>query len=52
MLWKKIKKQALSIAFFHILLREYLLKQKELVVQAPDWKFTANIARNATFERR
>ena len=28
----------------------YLLKQKEVVLQTPEWKFRANIARNATFE--
>ena len=30
---KKVKKQALSICFFHILHGEYLLKQKVVVVQ-------------------
>ena len=30
--------------------REYLLKQKIVVAQTPEWKFKANIARNATFE--
>ena len=30
---KKVKKQALSIRFFHILHGEYLLKQKVVVVQ-------------------
>ena len=46
---KKVKKQALSI-FFHILHGGYLLKQKEVVVQTPEWKSKANIARKATFE--
>ena len=40
----------LSIGFLHILNGEYLLKQKVAVVQTPEWKFKANIARNATFE--
>ena len=30
---KKVKKQALPISFFHILHREYLLKQKVVVAQ-------------------
>ena len=47
---KKIKKQALSISFFHILHGEYLLKLKVVVVQILEWKFKANIDRNATFE--
>ena len=47
---KKVKKQALSISFFHILHGEYLLKQKVVVVLTPEWKFKANIAANATFE--
>ena len=33
-----------------ILHGEYLLKQEEVVVQTPEWRFKANIARNATFE--
>ena len=47
---KKVKKLALSIGFSHILHREYILKQEVVVVQTPEWKFKANIARNATFE--
>ena len=46
---KKVKKRALSIGFFHILLGEY---QKVVVVQTPESKFKANLARNATFEGR
>ena len=46
----KVKKQALSISFFHILHRKYLFKQKVVVVQTLEQKFKANIARNATFE--
>ena len=49
---KKVKKQALSISFFHILHGEYLLKQKVVVVKILEWKFKVNIARNATFEGR
>ena len=30
---KKVKKLTLSLGFFHILLREYLLKQKVVVVK-------------------
>ena len=47
---KKVKKQALPISFFHILHGEYLLKQKVVVAQTPEWKFKTNIARNATSE--
>ena len=49
---KKVKKQALSVSFFHILHGEYLLKQKVVVVQVLEWKFKANIARNTAFGRR
>ena len=49
---KILKKWALSIAFFHILHGEYILKQKVVVVQTPEWKFNANIAGNAIFEGR
>ena len=47
MLWK-VRKQALSISFFHILHGEYLLKENVVVVQTPEWKFKAKIATNAT----
>ena len=49
---KKVKKQPLSISFFHILPGEHLLKEKVVVVYTIilEWKFKANIARNATFE--
>ena len=33
---KKTKKWALSLVFFHILLREYLLKQDLVVVKPPE----------------
>ena len=46
---KYIKKQAISLGFFHILLREYILKQKVVVVKPPEWKIVAIIARNAKF---
>ena len=46
---KKVKKQAISLGFFHILLGEYLLKQKVVVVKPSEWKFMAIIARNAKF---
>ena len=47
---KKVTKQALSLGFFfHILLGEYLLKQKVVVVKPPEWKCMAIIARNAKF---
>ena len=44
---KKVKKQALSLSVFHILHGEYVLKQKVVVLQILEWKFKANIARNA-----
>ena len=47
---KKVKKQALSLVFFHILLGEYLLKQKVVVAKPPEWKFFAIMARNAKFK--
>ena len=40
---KKVKKQAISLGFFHI------LKQEVVVVKPPEWKFMAIIARNAKF---
>ena len=43
---KKVKKQAISLGFFHILLGDYLLKQEAVVVKPPEWKFIAIIARN------
>ena len=33
---KKVKKQATSLGFFHILLEDYLLKQEAVVVKPPD----------------
>ena len=47
---KKVKKMALSIAFSHILHGQYILKQEVVVVQTTEWKFKANVGRNATFE--
>ena len=50
---KKVNEQALSIGVsFHILHGEYLFKQKIVVAQIPEWKFKANIARNATCQGR
>ena len=49
---KKVKKQALSLGFFHILLGKNLLKQKVVVAQPSEWKFMAIIARNAKFKGR
>ena len=46
---KKVKKQARLLGFFHILPEEHLLKQKVLVVKAPEWKFMTILARNAKF---
>ena len=46
---KKVKKQALSLGFFHILLGEYLLKQEVVVVKPSESKLIAIIARNAKF---
>ena len=52
MLWKKVKKQVLSISSLHILHGEYLLKQKVVIAKTLEWKFKAYIARNATFKGR
>ena len=49
---KKVKKRALSLGFFHIFLREYLLKKKVMVVKQLEWKLMAIIARNAKFKGR
>ena len=46
---KKVKKQVMSLGFFHILLGDYLLKQEAVVAKPPEWKFMAMIARNAKF---
>ena len=46
---KKVKKQAISSGFFHILLGDYLLKQEKVVVKPPEWKFMAVMAKNAKF---
>ena len=46
---KKVKKQAISLGFFHILLGDYLLKQEAVVVKPSEWKFTAIIAKNTKF---
>ena len=44
---KKVKKQAISLGFFHTLLGDYLLKQEAMVVKPPEWKFMAIRASNA-----
>ena len=46
---KKVKKQAISLGFFHILLGEYLLKQKVVVVKPSEWECMAIITRNTKF---
>ena len=46
---KKVKKQVMSLGFFHILLGDYLLKQEAVVVKPPEWKFVAIIAKNTKF---
>ena len=51
MLWKS-KEKGIIIRFFHILLGEYLLKQKVVVIKSPEWKFMALIANIAKFKRR
>ena len=43
---KKVKKQVISLGFSHILLGEYHLKQKLMVVKPPEKKFMAIIAGN------
>ena len=47
---KKVKKQVISLCFFHILLVDYLLKQEAVVVKPPKWKFMAIIARSTNFK--
>ena len=46
---KKVKKQAISLGFFHILLGDYLLKQEAVVVKPPEWKLMTIIVRKAKF---
>ena len=46
---EKSKETGNIIRFFHILLGDYLLKQKAVVVKPPEWKFMATIATNAKF---
>ena len=47
---KEVKKQALSISFLYFT-SEYLFKKKSSGCKKHEWKFKANIARNATFKR-
>ena len=49
---KKGKNQTLSISLFHILHGEQLLKQEVVILKILEWKFKANITRNAIFEGR
>ena len=49
---EKSKKTGIINFFFSYLHGEYILKQEVEVIQTPEWKFKANIARNATFEGR
>ena len=49
---EKSKKTGIINFFFSYLHGEYILKQEVEVVQTPEWKFKANIARNATFAGR
>ena len=48
---EKSKETCIINSFFHILHREYLLKQKAMVLQTFEWKCKADIARNTTSER-
>ena len=48
---KKVKKQ-LSLGFFRILLGEYLLKQKLVIIKPHESKYMAITARNAKFKGR
>ena len=46
---KKVKKLALSVFFLYFAWGIPMIKkQKVVVVQTPEWKFKASIARNAT----
>ena len=47
---KKVKKGIIKFFFIFYMGNIYLLKQKEVIVQTPEWKFKAKIARNAIFE--
>ena len=51
MLSKKVKKLELSIGFSHILHGEYILKQKVVIVQTPEWEFKANIPKKYHISR-
>ena len=49
---KKVKKQAISLGFFHILLGDYTLfkaRSSGCKTAIPKWQFMAIIARNANF---
>ena len=46
---KKVKKQIISLGFFHILLGITFLKEEAVVLKPPEWKFIAIIDRNTEF---
>ena len=47
---EKSKETGIINKFFHISHGEYLLKQKLVVLQTPQWKFKADVARIVTSE--
>ena len=47
---KKVKKQTISLGFFHILFGEYFLKEKVVFGKPPEWKCKTIIARNTKFK--
>ena len=49
---EKSKETGNIISLFHILLGEYLLKQKVVVVKSPEWKFMAIIARKTDLAQK
>ena len=38
------------MGFFHILHEKYIQKQEVVVIEIPEWKLKAKMARNTTFE--
>ena len=47
---KKSKETGIINSFFSYFTWEYLVKQKEVVVQTLECKFKSNMARNVSFE--
>ena len=47
---KQLRTLALLIDFFPYFACGIPFKHKAVIVQTPEWKFKANIARNATYE--